>query len=257
MPLAGLFHPIGMRIHRFKVDDLTGPVAVLNNREAVHALRVLRLNLGAQIELFDGRGRIASGRISAISLEAVAVSIESVREARSDAAALILAVAPPKGERADWLVEKCAELGVSALWWLATERGVVKPGATKLERWRRKADEAAKQAETATTLALEPPRDLVHILTLAADARIYYGEPRAEACGLLQELRATLGNSSRGARVLVLIGPEGGFTPEEGAQIERAGGRPVRWSAAVLRTETAAVAAAACWSAILLESPNE
>lgn len=238
-----------MRIRRFKVDDLTGSSITLAGQEATHALRVLRLKKHDQVILFDGHGKEALGQIVSTMDDVLTVAILECKCHEPAAVGLTLAVATPKGERADWLVEKCAELGVVGLWWLQTERGVVCPGEGKMGRWRRKAQEAAKQAGLSVELKLEEPRSIEEVRTAAADHRLFYGEPHGQAPSLIKVFRqlvvAPLPQSP-----LVFIGPEGGFTVDEYRRLEQARATPVCLAPTILRTETAAMAAAACWAVL-------
>ena len=169
-----------MRLRRFLVDDLSPPLVHLTGRESRHAIQVLRLKVGDSVVLFDGRGLEATGIVREVGRLTMAVEISERRAAPPRTlVSLTLAVATPKGERADWLVEKCAELGVTALWLLETERSQVRPGEGKLERWRRKALQAAKQAGHASIMTVEAHRPFDEVLTSRDRFRILYGEPRA------------------------------------------------------------------------------
>ena len=166
---------------------------------------------------------------------------------------LTIATAVPKGNRGDWLVEKCAELGVRGLWLLRCGRSQVIPGEGKLARWRRKGVEAAKQTGHAITMTIEPPRSIDEIISCSSDRTIFYGDPvrsRVTFGEALADMPAT--RTGRNG-VLVFIGPEGGFTDAECEEIERAGGRPVRLSHGILRVETAAVATTAIWGCWVAE----
>lgn len=200
--------------------------------------------------LFDGCGREVDGRIRSVSDVSLEVEVTgNVRKKSGSRSALTLVVATPKGARADWLVEKTAELGVNALWWLTTERGTVTPGEGKLARWRRKAAAAAKQAGRAWIMNVEPPRTIAEVMQyLDKNKYILYGDLKSESRPLveiLSELREKKASSSAPEEeILVFIGPEGGFSSDEHEEIERVGGKPVRLADSVLRVETAAIAVA-------------
>jgi 16S rRNA (uracil1498-N3)-methyltransferase len=240
-----------VKIRRFKVDDCTGPTLEVVGREARHALRVLRLGVGDAVALFDGRGGEVVGRIASASRTGFTVSVQEQaippRRDRAERPALVLAVATPKGSRADWLVEKCAELGVGTLWLLRAKRGPVTPGPGKVERWRRKAVEAAKQAGQRRVMGIEPPRTVAETLAAAAGGLVLYGDPACAKATLLEVLHRPRVNRSAHERIVIFIGPEGGFTEEECGTIEAAGGVAVSLGESILRVETAAIAAAAVW----------
>lgn len=235
---------------RFRVDDVEGTVILLTGPEACHARDVLRLGAGAEVELFDGRGREVRGQVRSVSADALEVEvIGPVHDRPILPARLTLAVAMPKGQRADWLVEKCAELGVESLWLLQTSRGVVDPGPTKLARLARKSTAAAKQARLARVMTIEPPRPIeAAVDSVNTSVAILFGDPDDGSPSLVEVL-CDIGHSrSVEPNLLVFIGPEGGLTDEEQELLRRRGGRPARLGDSILRIETAAVATAAVWA---------
>lgn len=239
-----------MSRRRFRVNDVEGTVILLTGSEAGHALKVLRLGVGAEVELFDGRGREVCGKVRAVSADTLEVEvIGPIQDRPVPRTRLTIAVAMPKGQRADWLVEKCAELGVEALWWLQTARGIVDPRPTKLARLERKATAAAKQARLARVMTIEPPRPI----EVAADSKhanvsILFGDHDAESPSLVEVLCDVRDDRDAARDLLIFIGPEGGLTDEERELLRLRGGRPVRLGSSILRIETAAVAAAAVWA---------
>jgi len=250
VPTINTAEHVFMKIRRFKVDDLTGPIVTVGGSEAGHALRVLRLKTGAEVVLFDGLGQQVTGRVCSVAQHSFEVEITrryGVDPAQG--ASLVIASATPKGNRGDWLVEKCAELGVRELWLLRTERGEVLPGESKIARWRRKGVEAAKQTGHAITMEIKPPRTIADAAAGAADMTILYADPVRSGHTLIEALQTLPTARTHRPKVLIFIGPEGGFTEDECAEIEHAGGQSVRLSDGILRIETAAVAAASIWGA--------
>ncbi len=244
-----------MRIPRFQIDTFAPDPIRLTGPEARHALRVLRLGVGAAIRLFDGRGLEADGRIARVGRDEVVVELlRAPAPAPPPASRLVLAVPPPKGERADWLVEKAAELGVGQLVWLRTERGQADPGAGKLARWGRKAVQAGKQAGRSRITDVTTVSDLAAVLTAAPAARRFFGRVRSTGPSLIEELGAVtptpcpLSGPPSPIHILFIVGPEGGLTDAEQELLEREGCRPVSLGRSILRIETAAVAAACIWS---------
>ena len=175
--------------------------------------------------------------------KATVLEIEAVQHTSRGRPPLTVAVAPPKGERADWLVEKLGELGIDHLIWVTSERSV--GSATSLrqksERWRRLVAAAARQSNQTHLTTLDGPWPLeawlkghnssnsAHKLLLTPQAPpLVWPKGPLPAQGLM-----------------ALVGPEGGFSGQESALAVACGWQPVGLGATVLRVETAAVVAAA------------
>lgn len=210
----------------------------LTGDEARHLARVMRCKVGDVVCVFDGSGTSWQGRVASIARDEVEVELGSpTAGSRQAAVPLTLAVALPKGERQKWLIEKLTELGVERLVPLVTTRGVAEATAAAVDRLRRGVIEACKQCGRDTLLSIGEPCSVADLVAA----------PRGEATlvvadrdgvtlpPLIPELRA----------IVALVGPEGGFTAEELALIEAAGGRRVTLGPHVLRVETAAIALAA------------
>lgn len=212
----------------------------LDPAQARHARDVLRLKEGTSVEVFDDQGSTASATLGFTGANDVYVRVEQIRTlAPSSAPRLTIASAVPKGERADWMVEKLSELGVAAFIPLMTERSVVKPeGKNKYARWARIATESAKQSRRAGVMRIEelqPVRDAVRDATST-----FYLSTAADAVPLVNALSAP----PFGGALTLLIGPEGGWTDAEIEWFESSGVRGVKLIATILRVETAAIASA-------------
>lgn len=222
-------------MRRLKVSSVDGEVFALSAKELHYVRNVLRLAPGVTLELFDGRG----GVVRALLADDGSLIVQE-RFSGQAAATSVIAVATPKGDRADWIVEKCVELGVGRVLWLVCERSVVVPreDGKRLERFQRLAESAARQSGRNDVPVIEPAvkfADAVKSLGGGCIAQMG-GAPLADVLG-----HGTLPN--------VLIGPEGGFTDGELATAESAGFVRIRLAPHILRTETAAVAAAAILAA--------
>ena len=203
--------------------------------EAHHVRNVLRLVVGDAVELFDAAGTTAAGRIVSVASDGVVVDVASVVEGDRSAVALTVAAAVPKGDRAEWMVEKLSELGVNRFVPLAAARSVVLPaGRNKIERWERIAVEAAKQCRRTGVMAIDAVTPLADVLR-GSPGWVLATEGDAKPVGRLP-IPPTL---------TVLVGPEGGWTADELAACAAAGWSAVRLTRTVLRVETAAVAVAA------------
>ncbi|MEX2213270.1 MAG: RsmE family RNA methyltransferase [Phycisphaeraceae bacterium] len=237
-------------MQRFLCDQLKGLAAgeggqhlsdasvALSAEESHHAVRVLRLKAGDWVELLDGSGRVAEGTIEQAGRK-VTVRVASMRTEQALKPRLDVAVAIPKGPRADAMVEQLSQLGVDRLIPLRTTRSIVDPRDNKLERFSRAAMESAKQCGRAHMMRVEPTADFgPSLLSLDHDLRLFASTADADDKSVDERLRET-------CRVLVLIGPEGGWTVDEADAAKNAGCVPWRLGPHVMRIETAAVAAAA------------
>ena len=218
-----------------------GAEAVLAPAESAHLVRSRRLREGAPVALFDGRGGSALGRLVRADPAEARVLVEGPQPDREPARAFDLAVSPPDGTRADDVVLALAELGARRLVWLLAERtpagrgeGVRRRGP----RFDRLVREAAKVNGRSRFLeVLEPRRFPDLVRARASDAVVL--DPDAA----LPPLPALL--PPAGPLPIVLVGPEGGFSDAEVEGARAAGARRARLGATALRTDTAAIAAAA------------
>jgi 16S rRNA (uracil1498-N3)-methyltransferase len=217
----------------------------LEPSEAHHARDVLRLADGTGIEVFDDAGAVGRG-VLIVSGDGVFVRVEEDGVVRSPgvAVSLVVAAAVPKGDRADWMVEKLSELGVAEFVPLAAARSVVLPeGRGKRDRWLRIATEAAKQSRRAGVMRITELMALDHAVARATAAGA------AWVLSTEEEHAMPIGDAfvrlpPRQA-VTAFIGPEGGWTVQERERFAAAGATPVRLTRTILRVETAAVATAA------------
>lgn len=251
-------------MHRFYIAPSNwNPAALqLEETEAHHALNVLRLKAGDRVVVFDGRGQeatteiVAGGSKKSLSLKVVHTAKTPPLPCR-----IVLAQAVPKGKNMDLIIQKATELGASEIAPLLSERTVVRvedergEAESKRERWQSVAIEAAKQCGQNWLPTVGLPKspkeflaerardfDLLWIASLQPDAR----HPRA----WLSEFPP--GQPPKSA--LVLVGPEGDFTPAEISMAKAAGCRPITLGPIVLRTETAAIYCLSVLSYELLNS---
>jgi 16S rRNA (uracil1498-N3)-methyltransferase len=201
------------------VDDVASPQ--LGGDSLHHLSRVLRLRRGEVVTVTDGAGRWRRAEFTGDGVEPTG---EAVTEGRSDPL-LTIAVAPPKGDRLEWLVAKCTEVGIDRIVLLDAEHSVVRwqheRAVRQIERLRRVAAEAAAQSRRVWLPELAGTQPAVDVLPACAAA-----EPG--------------GRPLRAGDTAVAVGPEGGWSPKE---LEVAGAE-VSLGPNVLRVETAAVAAA-------------
>jgi 16S rRNA (uracil1498-N3)-methyltransferase len=212
--------------------------------EAAHCSRVLRRDVGEQIEIFDGLGRVAKTTITAITKSSVTTRIDSQHQHEARTHQIHLLPAMIKAEAFEWLLEKAAELGAATVRPLITTRTIVHLSGDNLDKkilkWRRHMVESAKQCHTPWIPLLAKPRSIAETLaSLPVDStRII--PALSEHSRRLHELPLAQTKS-----VFILIGPEGDFTPEEEALAQQHGFQPVTLGPLILRAETAAIASLA------------
>jgi len=287
------------RYHRFYVDEPLPPaggVVLLGRDESKHAMKALRLKPGDFLEVCDGVGGVGvgqligtepseeGGRKGARDAAAAAVALDAVATAPFGGPEwhLVVACGGLKGGRADWLVEKSAELGAASLVPLKTERSPTvgpdrgdrkgnkgKGGRGRRDagnaaddgdddddaslsgregRWSRVASAASKQCLRAHALRIAPPLAFDHLLerVRSADVALLAAAGAPPLRRVMEENAERFGKEKRNAGGLLLVGPEGDFTDEELARLAEAGAVAVGLGPLRLRVETAAVAIMAC-----------
>lgn len=227
---------------RFFLDFAGGGEAVITGADAAHIAKSLRMRPGDPITLCDGRGTDYAGVIKEIGVQTVTVRVEGASPTLSEPSlAVTLYQGLPKGDKMDFIVQKAVELGVTAIVPVATRRSVVRlddKADRKRERWQRIADEAAGQCGRGILPQVEPPVPFsraVERLREETAVILYEGGGRP-----LREL------VSPGVRQLsMMVGPEGGFEPDEVEAVREAGGAVATLGPRILRCETAPLAALA------------
>ena len=225
--------------HAWNPDKLA-----LDQSEAHHALDVLRMKAGDRATLFNGQGAEATVEFATVEKGRIALKKISVSKSEPLACRITLGQAIPKGKNMDLIVEKATELGAAAIAPLLSERTVVRcdesEALSKRDKWQRVAIEAAKQCGQNWLPTVAKPRtpkelfqsgekyDLMLIASLQSDSRH------------LKQILAEAG-PKRPTDVLILVGPEGDFTPAEVNLAINAGCRPITLGPIILRSETAAI----------------
>jgi 16S rRNA (uracil1498-N3)-methyltransferase len=212
-------------------------------QEEAHHVKVRRGEHGVRVRFRDGAGVGGTGTV-AVGGRRHVLTVELV-ETAPPPPSLVLAVGAGDRDRFGWLVEKAAELGVTAVVPLETARTVnvaTRVRDVHVEKLVRRAREAIKQSG-----ALWAPRVLPPVPFAA-----FVDAPRPGACWILDAAGRSPTGVDGAETVTALVGPEGGFTEAERAQAVQAGYQPVRIGPHTLRFETAAVAAAA-----LIQSARE
>lgn len=219
-------------------------VAILNEDESLHCVKVLRHKVGDLIQVIDGNGTIAIGKIEAAHAKQCAVSLtkkELIEKNRNYY--LHIAIAPTKNiERTEWFVEKAVEIGIDEITFLRcrnSERTVVKD-----DRMRKVAESAVKQSKQAYIPKLNSLTDFnPFVKSITADVKLMaHCEPTDK-----QQLKQHIVNTKSS---LVLIGPEGDFTNDEISLCKELHFQAVALGLSRLRTETAGLYACNAFAVI-------
>jgi 16S rRNA (uracil1498-N3)-methyltransferase len=222
-------------------DRIQGGAAVLSPDQAHHLRDVLRLRAGDEVELFDGEGLGFTGKIECHGAEIRIGTLRKLDPPEEQNRLFVLAAALIKPDRFEWMLQKGTELGVDQFIPLETHFTAVRIPAARLEgrleRWQRIVQEAAKQSRRLTVPTIQRPMGWNAFLASPEQANC--------VCFMLYEkgserLQTKLPVSDR---IVLCVGPEGGWNPEEARQAAGAGFRLVSMGSRILRAETAALAA--------------
>jgi 16S rRNA (uracil1498-N3)-methyltransferase len=219
---------------RFYVNSplAPGPV-ILEGAEAHHLATVCRLRPGDAVCLFNGDGRQYPATVAEVGRRRVALEVASVEAPARELGFRLEVAAPlPRGDRAQFLVEKLTELGVTAFTPLQTARSVVHPREARLDKLQRYAIEASKQCGRNVLLQVQPLADWSDFCRSAErPGRKVLGHPGG----------TDRHQDSPGTDTVAAVGPEGGFTDEEVALARSAGWQLLDLGPRILRVETAAL----------------
>ena len=240
--------------------ERVGEVVTLGLEASRHLATVLRVGPGQSVRVFNGRGREFLARVEQVDAAGARVRLCEAWAAREPLPArLTVAFAPPPGPRADLLIEKATELGASCFVPVLCARlqgFQAAAAARRLERWRRKARDAARQSERTSVPDVRAPCRLDEFLRADESALRLIGCP-GDAPALWDVL--TDAAASPPASVTMLVGPAGGFTRGERELAGGASFRAVSLGPHVLRVETAALAmlaGVALWAAAKVGPPS-
>jgi len=230
---------------RFFVEGIreVGNFVEIGGTDARKIARVLRLRDGDRIEVVDSAATAFAATIEGVGpvVRARLLAVLGEPSARFAPLQCDIAQAVPKGQRMDFVIEKGTELGASAFLPFYCERSIARgSGAAKLGRWQRLARSAAQQSGRRDIPGVRNPVAFCALLDRFAEYdAVFFAWELASPMPLRERLLAAL--PSRG-RILVVIGPEGGFTHEEAQTAARHGAVLLSLGPRILRTDTAALA---------------
>ena len=237
-------------MHRFYIspEERQSPTLALRGFEAHHARDVLRMKAGEKVVLFDGQGRELTAQI--IDLGGDEIRLRKLHEAEAPPlrCRIVLGQAIPKGKKMELIVQKAVEIGAAEIAPIISDRTIVQldaeSAARKQSKWQQIAIEAAKQCGQNWLPRVRRPKKLAEFFSYSEqrfDLRLI-GSLQPEARNLKSILEMYLNqHSDRPRSVLMLIGPEGDFTPAELALARSHVCEPITLGPIILRVETAAI----------------
>jgi 16S rRNA (uracil1498-N3)-methyltransferase len=204
-----------------------------------HLFRARRLPVGTALRVTDGLGNARWAEVGRVDSRTAVLQIGEEAPSHESAIRLTLLVPTLRPERAAWLVEKATELGAAAVRFVLSSRAHREPGSGTLARLRRVADAALEQCHRSLRLVLSGPHPWAELSALSGDEH-WRGvlDTRADGTGFAGMKSSVVG------RAALLIGPEGGWSDEERAELGRSGWQSIGLGARTLRVETAALAGA-------------
>jgi len=238
-------------MHRFYIspEDWNSGALALAGSEAHHARDVLRVRRGDKVVLFNGQGREITAEIADFNDNEIGLRKLNEVETPPLRCRIVLGQAIPKGKHMELIVQKAVEIGAAEIAPIISDRTVVQidseSAAQKQSKWQQIAIEAAKQSGQNWLPRVHTPKKLEQLFSAAAlesfDLRLI-GSLQPDA----RHLKKILGDYSiehqhRPWSVLMLVGPEGDFTPAELALARRYGCQPITLGPIILRVETAAI----------------
>lgn len=228
-------------MERFFVKFMpVGQMIALRGEDFIHATRVLRVRKGDNLELCDGAGQLCVGTVQAVEKDCCLLTAGAWQAGHGEPAHKVtLFQCLPKGDKMEWITQKCVELGMHALVPVLSDRCVSQPKddyEKKRERLQRIAQEAAKQSK----------RDVLPVvLSLQRLTDLDFSDFDTVLLAYENEKTVSLKTALRrgiGRRIALLVGPEGGFAADEVVLLCERGANAVSLGTRILRTETAGMA---------------
>ncbi|MBL0714414.1 MAG: 16S rRNA (uracil(1498)-N(3))-methyltransferase [Desulfosarcina sp.] len=235
-----------MRSFFVESDEIGKSLAAISGVEARHIRKVLRLKPGTPVRVTDGQGQVGEARIHSIERHHVLVEIlQRFTSAPTTPREMVVAQAFLKDRKMDGLIRALTELGLTIWMPFVSTRSVAQPDQRRLsarrERWARIAREALKQCGRRRLPKIHIVGGLSNIVSAAEDFdhKIMFWEEAGE----LPVKPQSGSRASEGGNVMLVVGPEGGFTPEEAETARQAGFQLASLGPRILRAETATLAA--------------
>ena len=248
----------GKRLPRFLLGhcNSVGQVIDLPDDLMHYASRVLRLRDGEALRVWNGKGCEYRATVQYVSKKLAQIHVGETLQVHNTELNRPVHVlqALPEGDKMDWVLEKCTELGVAGFHPVQAQRSVVKLEGERASKrqahWERVVLAASLQSERGQLAAVEPVQPLAaaleYIRQALPGAHVLWFTPHANA-----SFKSWANHAEPVSPIVICVGPEGGWTDEETALASSLGALPLRFSQRILRTETFAVACVAQLTALL------
>ena len=233
-------------MRRLFYKGLLADTIEITGSDAHHLMHVMRAKAGQEIILVDDENQVARMEMTAFREDAVTLTLRQRLEADTESPIdLVLAQCLLKSDKMDMVVQKAVELGAVGVIPVRSQNCVVrydaKKAAARQQRWQKIADEAAKQCGRTALLTVDPVTDIRALIATEKEQEdsvlvfFYENEDQQTVKDYLRQITAK--------RIVLLVGPEGGFSLAEAKAVEEAGGKSVTLGPRILRAETAALTA--------------
>lgn len=224
-------------MQRYFVKQRKDNQFILSKEDSYHVKTVMRMEIGDKIEIVNNE-KTYIAQITSLFPEVVAEVIEEIKSSIPIAISVTLVQSLVKEQKMDLILQKTTELGVDQIIPLATTRSIVKMNQKelkKLDRWQKILKEASEQSKRTTIPILEKVMTIQELVKIDG----YDVKLLCTVRENTKNIKNLLSNIEEGAKMIVVVGPEGGFTEEEEEQLICGGFETVSLGESVLRTETA------------------
>lgn len=231
-------------MHRFFItQEVSADSITISNQEQLHHLRdVLRLKVNDEVVVSDGKGNEYVCSIEELNKKQAVLTVKSKRQSKARKIKITIACSIPKKDKMDDIIDNLTQLGADSIIPMETDRVIVKLEPDKrearFERWKRIALSAAQQSQRNSIPLIEPVTSIKDVVSHSQDFDLKLIPTLSGETKHIKEVLA----EAKPRSILVLIGPEGDFTPEEVELAKNAGFVPVSLGDSVLRVSTAAIA---------------